>query len=215
MRHLRRLGLVPETGLEPVRLITRPRILSPLRLPFHHSGSSCSLSNRAPRGNAPQFASRYILTALSYPVLVCLPTCGHGSGNGTPCAGRAICASFAPLGVYIYAVGGESCATRLPLLRSVPLRPEPWPRMAPLVEFVAQRRTSASLPLPAPSLPASSRRYAPQCFVGGIPPSRLATCTTAHPPNRAVACRSARHSARHSASSLHVKPLQAAATATN
>ena len=29
---------MPETGLEPVRLITRPRILSPLRLPFHHSG---------------------------------------------------------------------------------------------------------------------------------------------------------------------------------
>ena len=57
--------------------------------------------------------------------------CGHGSGNGTPCAGRAICASFAPLGVYIYAVGVESCATRLPLLRSVPLRPEPWPRLAP------------------------------------------------------------------------------------
>ena len=191
---MRSLGLVPETGLEAVRLITRPRILSPLRLPFHHSGSSCSLSNRAPRGNAPQFASRYILTALSYPVLVCLPTCGHGSGNGTPCAGRAICASFAPLGVYIYAVGGESCATRLPLLRSVPLRPEPWPRMAPLVEFVAQRRTSASLPLPAPSLPASSRRYAPQCFVGGIPPSRLATCLTAHPTNRVVACRSVRHS---------------------
>ena len=47
--------------------------------------------------------------------------CGHGSGNGTPCAGRAICASFDPLGVYIYAVGVESCATRLPLLRSVPL----------------------------------------------------------------------------------------------
>ena len=30
-------------------------------------------------------------------------------------------ASFDPLGVYIYAVGVESCATRLPLLRSVPL----------------------------------------------------------------------------------------------
>ena len=29
--------LVPETGLEPVRLITRPRILSPLRLPFRHT----------------------------------------------------------------------------------------------------------------------------------------------------------------------------------
>ena len=47
--------------------------------------------------------------------------CGHGSGNGTPCAGRAICASSDPLGVYIYAVGVESCTTRLPLLRSVPL----------------------------------------------------------------------------------------------
>ena len=34
------------------------------------------------------------------------------------CAGRSICASFAPLGVYIYAVGGESCTTRHPLLRS-------------------------------------------------------------------------------------------------
>ena len=47
--------------------------------------------------------------------------CGHGRGNRAPCAGRAICASFDPLGVYIYAVGVESCATRLPLLRSVPL----------------------------------------------------------------------------------------------
>ena len=63
--------------------------------------------------------------------LVCLTTCGHGSGNGTPCAGRAICASFAPLAVYIYGFGGESCVTRLTLLRSVPLRPEPWPRLAP------------------------------------------------------------------------------------
>ena len=41
------------------------------------------------------------------------------------CAGRAICASFAPLGVYIYAVGSESCTTRLPLLRSARLRPRP------------------------------------------------------------------------------------------
>ena len=59
--------------------------------------------------------------------------------------------------------------------------------------------------------PSSAARY----FVGGIPPSRLATCTTAHPPNRAVACRSARHSARRSASSPHVKPIQATTTATN
>ena len=99
-------------------------------------------------------------------VLVCLSMCGHGSGNGTPCAGRAICASFDPLGVYIYAVGVESCATRLPLLRSVPLtdpnRGRAWhPR-----EFGAVLGVSASLPLPASPLPSSSRRYAPQCFVG-------------------------------------------------
>ena len=69
-------------------------------------------------------------------------------------------------GVYIYAVGVESCATRLPLLRSVPLtdpnRGRAWhPR-----EFGAVLGGSASLPLPAPPLPSSSRRYAPQCFVG-------------------------------------------------
>ena len=53
---------------------------------------------------------------------------------------------------------------------------------------------SASLPLPAPPLPSSSRRYAPQCFVAGIPSPRLATCLTAHPTNRVGACRSVRHS---------------------
>ena len=110
-------------------------------------------------------------------VLVCLSTCGHGSGNGTPCAGRAICASFDPLGVYIYAVGVESCATRLPLLRSVPLtdpnRGRAWhPR-----EFGAVLGVSASLPLPAPPLPSSSRRYAPQCFVGGYASS---PCDVSH-----------------------------------
>ena len=103
--------------------------------------------------------------------------CGHGSGNGTPCAGRAICASFDPLGVYIYAVGVESCATRLPLLRSVPLtdpnRGRAWhPR-----EFGAVLGGSASLPLPAPPLPSSSRRYAPQCFVGGYASS---PCDVSH-----------------------------------
>ena len=111
---------------------------------------------------------------------------------------RPIPAAFAPLGVYIYAVGSESCRNRLTLEGSARLRPKTKPRVAPLVEFVAERRT---------------RRYAPQCFVGGIPPSRLATCTTAHPPNRAVACHSARHSARRSASSLHVNPLQVIPTA--
>ena len=96
---------------------------------------------------------------------------------GGYCAGRAICASFAPLGVYIYAVGDESCTTRLPLLRSVPLtdpnRGRAWhPR-----EFGAVLGVSASLPLPAPPLPSSSRRYAPQCFVGGYTSS---PCDVSH-----------------------------------
>ena len=50
--------------------------------------------------------------------------CGHGRGNRAPCAGRSICASFAPLGVYIYAFGGESCTTRLTLLRSARQDPD-------------------------------------------------------------------------------------------
>ena len=58
----------------------------------------------------------------------------------------------------------------------------------------ADHRQAAVTPLPAPPLPSPSRRYAPQCFVGGIPPSRLATCLTAHPTNRVAACRSVRHS---------------------
>ena len=53
-----------------------------------------------------------------------LPMCGHGQGNRAPCAGRSICASFAPLGVYIYAFGGESCTTRHPLLRSARQDPD-------------------------------------------------------------------------------------------
>ena len=61
-------------------------------------------------------------------------------------------------------------------------------------EFDAVLGGSASLPLPAPPLPSSSRRYAPQCFVAEMPASRLATCLTAHPTNRVVACRSVRHS---------------------
>ena len=54
----------------------------------------------------------------------CLPVCGHGRGNRAPCAGRSICASFAPLAVYIYGFGGESCTTRLALLRSARQGPD-------------------------------------------------------------------------------------------
>ena len=58
----------------------------------------------------------------------------------------------------------------------------------------ADHRQAAVTPLPAPPLPSSSRRYAPQCFVAGIPAPCLATCLTAHPTNRVAACRSVRHS---------------------
>ena len=108
---------------------------------------------------------------------------------------RPISASLRPLDIYIYAFGSQSCATRLVFEGSARLRPKTKPRMAPLVEFGAVLGASASLPLPAPPLPSSSRRYAPQCFVGEIPPPRLATCLTAHPTNRVAACRSVRHSA--------------------
>ena len=53
----------------------------------------------------------------------CLPTCGLGRGNRAPCAGRSFCASFAPLGVYIYAFGSQSCPTRLILAGSARLGP--------------------------------------------------------------------------------------------
>ena len=190
------------------------------------------------------------LARVCFPVLVCLPVCGHGRGNGAPCAGRAICASFAPLGVYIYAVGSESCTTRRPLHRSAPLGPTKlrfcsqtlflWafrsafglapqnatrfsavkrrrskPRLAPLVEFVAWRVPSASLPFHAVVLPRLSLaiRVVMPCRrdTGSLPHSRL----SAQSANRIPACHSALRSATLPASSLHVKPLQAAATATN
>ena len=50
---MRSLGLVPETGLEPVRPITGPRILSPLRLPFHHSGSLQQSTKSRPSWQCP------------------------------------------------------------------------------------------------------------------------------------------------------------------
>ena len=183
-------------------------------------------------------------------MLVCLPTCGHGRGNRAPCAGRAICASSAPLGVYIYAFGGESCRNRLTLEGSARLgptkqrfcsktlflwafrsafglapqnatrfsavkRPKTKPRVAPLVEFVAWRVPSASLPFHAVVLPRLSlaiRVVMPRRRnTGSLPHSRL----SAQSANRIPACHSALRSATLPASSLHVKPLQAAATATN
>ena len=69
---------------------------------------------------------------------------------------------------YTYMSSGRSPA-RLVSFSQVPPR---WrrrskPRLSPLVEFGAVLGGSASLPLHAPPLPSSSRRHAPQCFVGG------------------------------------------------
>ena len=79
---------------------------------------------------------------------------------------------------YTYMSSGRSPA-RLVSFSQVPPR---WrrrskPRLAPLVEFGAVLGVSASLPLPAPPLPSSSRRYAPQCFVGGYTSS---PCDVSH-----------------------------------
>ena len=79
---------------------------------------------------------------------------------------------------YTYMSSGRSPA-RLVSFSQVPPR---WrrrskPRLAPLVEFGAVLAVSASLPLHAPPLPPSSRRYAPQCFVGGYASS---PCDVSH-----------------------------------
>ena len=79
---------------------------------------------------------------------------------------------------YTYTPSGRSPA-RLVSFSQVPPR---WrrrskPRLAPLVEFGAVLGVSASLPLPAPPLPSSSRRYAPQSFVGGYASS---PCDVSH-----------------------------------
>ena len=52
------------------------------------------------------------LCATAFPSVAALSACGRFRRNGTPAPGLAASASIAPLGVYIYAVGGESCRIR-------------------------------------------------------------------------------------------------------
>ena len=100
----------------------------------------------------------------------------HGRRAGTVLAlrERPIPASFAPLGVYIYAVGGESCRNRLTLEGSARLRPETKPRMAPSGAGPMRRMLVApsgeKLDSSRVLHPPSAVRY----FVGGIPPPSLA-----------------------------------------
>ena len=147
------------------------------------------------------FVSRWIGDRVRCSVLVCC-ACSAGLPDNVRSRSEQWCSParngrFArpcDRSTYIYMSSGRSPA-RLVSFSRVPPRCGPdrdraWhPR-----EFGAVLVVSASLPLPAPPLPSPSRRYVPQCFVGGIPPSRLATWLTAHPTNRVVACRSVRHS---------------------
>ena len=109
--------------------------------------------------------------------------CGFVSGNRARLSGRAASPSTRPLGVYIYAVGPRSCRIRRAQKGSARPRKVP-PGFGPKQsrawhprEFGAVLGVSASLPLPAPPLPSSSRRYAPQCFVGGYTSS---PCDVSH-----------------------------------
>ena len=52
------------------------------------------------------------LCATAFPSVAALSACGRFRRNGTPAPGLAASASVAPLGVCIYAVGGESCRIR-------------------------------------------------------------------------------------------------------
>ena len=106
----------------------------------------------------------------------CLPACGHGRGNRAPCAGRAICASFAPLGVYIYAVRGESCTTRLPLLQSArqgPDRDRAWhPRE------LGKRRMRSSLPSGKSATPPARCIHRPQRDTSSAEYRLLVSCAS-------------------------------------
>ena len=143
--------LVVPSGVEPELWVSKTRVQ-----PLHHGTSGIadiiSYFLRPP-------TVRMQLMRCGLRMLVCLPTCGHGRGNRAPCAGRAICASFAPLVVYIYAVGSESCTTRLPLLRSARL-------MAPTVTALGTsgrvRRVKSALgfaTVPHGDAPASFARH--------------------------------------------------------
>ena len=117
--------------------------------------------------------------------LVCLSICGHGRGNRAPCA-VLVCLTSCGLLRRNGARPREMADSRVLAtarhihicLRVAVLRDSShfrgfrsagggeasraWhPR-----EFGAVLGGSTSLPLPAPPLPSSSRRYAPQCFVG-------------------------------------------------
>ena len=125
-------------------------------------------------------------------VLVCLTSCGHGRGNRARLSGWAASPSMRPLGVYIYAVGPQSCATRLIFAGSAPLAAA---KQAAHGTLGSSARCSGPRPL-SRSMRRRSRRLRGDTRRNALSvntPPRLATCLTAHPANRVAACRSVRH----------------------
>ena len=159
---------------------------------------------------AALFRATVLAPLLGHPLRGLLPSVVGGYHEKRP-----ISASLRPLDIYIYVFGSQSCATRLVFVGSARLRPKTKPRMAPLVEFVALRVPSASLPFHTAMLPRLSlaiRVVIPRRRnTGSLPHSRL----SAQFANRIPACHSAQRSVTLPASSPHVKPLQATTTATN
>ena len=128
-----------------------------------------------------------------FPVLVCLSSCGHGRGNG------ARPREMADSRVLATARHIHICL-RVAVLRDSShfrgFRPAAAPTVTALGTLGSSARCSGSRPL-SRSLRRRSRRLRGDTrrnASSADTPPRLATCLTAHPTNRVVACRSVRHS---------------------
>ena len=88
------------------------------------------------------------------PDSLALSECGSDRGNGARLRALSIRASFAPLDIHEYVFGGESCATRLSLEGSVPLRPRFEPRLALSSALAWEARHSSLAPAPRRASPA-------------------------------------------------------------
>ena len=144
-------------------------------------------------------------------VLVCLPVCGHGRGNGARTPARASASRTRALrsgdttrngrfarpcdrSTYTYMSSGRSPA-RLVSFSRVPPRCGPdrdraWHLWSSSARCSGSRPLSRSLRRRSRRLRGDTRRNASSADT----PPRLATCLAAHPTNRVVACRSVRHS---------------------
>ena len=130
------------------------------------------------------------ITSLLARILGALSACGRFRRNGTPAPGLAASASVAPLGVCIYAVGGESCRIRT---RPEAVRPAGGGEIARAwhVLTLGSPVSPSSLPTggsvrpPAPSA-ADPRRVASSRNTATLPRSRLGASAANRPPAAAL-----------------------------